>query len=124
MLDDLIQEMYDLRTQKQALAEQTSVVNDRLEYLKRALVHQMNEQGVVSVKSPVARVVLTERQGVKTENWDSFCQYIKENDAFHLLTKSPCKTACCEFKTITGDLPPGISIYTYNDITFSLTRKP
>jgi hypothetical protein len=122
-IDTLIDELHSLREQKRKLEQEIKQVNEQYNETKAYLIDLLDAQGVSSVKTPVARVTMTESQVVKMEDWESFCRYITDNNAFHLLQKRPASTACKEHLTITNELPPGIHLITLRDISLTTNRN-
>src|SRR5690606_5322899 len=122
--ETLITELWTLRESKRELSQQEKALNERYNTLKQELIHQLDEQGVSGAKAARARVVITESQVVQTQDWDAFCAYIRENNAFHLLQKKPSATACKELSSIEGTPPPGISFLTLRDISLTTVRGP
>jgi len=123
-IETLITELWTLRESKRELSQQEKALNERYNTLKQELIHQLDEQGVSGAKAARARVVITESQVVQTQDWDAFCAYIRENNAFHLLQKKPSATACKELSSIEGTPPPGISFLTLRDISLTTVRGP
>lgn len=121
-IDTLISELWNLREEKRGLEQQIKQINEQFTTTKNYLMDLLDTQGVSSAKTPVARVTITESQGVKIEDWTEFCKYIAENDAFHLLQKRPASTACKEHSTINGELPSGIQLITIRDISLTTTK--
>lgn len=121
-IETLISELWTLRESKRELSQQEKALSERYNTLKQELIHQLDEQGVSGAKATRARVVITESQVVQTQDWDAFCAYVRENNAFHLLQKKPSVTACKELTSIEGTLPPGISLLTIRDISLTTVR--
>ena len=121
-IETLISELWALRESKRELSQQEKLLNERYNTLKQELIQQLDEQGVNGAKTSRARVIITESQVVQTQDWDAFCAYVRENDAFHLIQKKPSVTACKELSAIEGMPPPGISLRTLRDISLTTVR--
>lgn len=125
MIDDLVSALWHIREEKRECARVEKELNQRYAEAKNALFEALADLGLDKVgdglKTSTARVTVTEKEVVNfdKEQWNAFCAYIKENDAFHLLTQAPASKACKEHCNITGDLLPGISFLSIRDISMS-----
>ncbi len=122
-IDTLVQTLWDIREEKRELANKEKTLNAAYESAKQALMVLLDSQGVSGAKTSVARVSITESQVVQVEDWDSFYQYIKENDAFYLLQKRPASTAVKELNTLLGITTPGTNLITLKDISITKVSK-
>jgi hypothetical protein len=118
-IDGLIEELWNLREEKRGLAQREKQINERYDILKRTLIDSLDTQGVKGASTTRARVVITESEIVTTTDWEAFCEYIRDNDAFHLLQKKPSSVACKELTTIQGEPPPGIDFLKRRDISLT-----
>lgn len=121
-IDTLVQTLWTIREDLRGLAAQEKEFKDRYDSVKKELLAQLDEQGVSGIKTSVARVSITESQVPKLLDWEAFCNYIKEHDAFHLLQKRPAATAIKELSTIEGATPPGVELLTIRDISLTTVR--
>ena len=122
MLNDQIKLLHTLREEKRNLATLEKDLNQRYETLKKEIIQDLDNQGIDSVKTQTARVTITESEAVRLEDWDAFWDYVKTNNASHLLQKRPASTACKELQTITGETPPGLSFITLRDLSLTTAR--
>jgi hypothetical protein len=42
-------------------------------------------------------------------DWDAFLDHVRENEAWEMLERRVNKTAVEQFKSVEGDLPPGVN---------------
>lgn len=122
-IDTLVQTLWDLREEKRELANKEKAINLAYDTAKQELMALLDSQGVSGAKTSVARVSITESQVVQVEDWDSFYQYIKDNDAFYLLQKRPASTAVKELNTLNGMPTPGTNVIILKDISLTSVRK-
>lgn len=117
----LVEKLWTIREQLREIARQEKDLRDAYNETSAALITQLDTMGVSSLKTPVARISITESQVAKLADWDAFTQYVKENDAFYLLQKRPAANAIKELNNITGSTPPGIELLTLRDISMRVT---
>jgi len=122
-IDTLVQELWSTREELRDLAVQEKALKAKYDTYKQELLIQLDEQGVSGLKTSVARVHISETQVARLNDWEAFCTYIKENDAFHLLQKRPAATAIKELTNIQGASPPGIELLTLRDISLTTNSK-
>ena len=122
MIEELVKELWDIREAKRELSQTEKDLNQRYDLAKRSLLELLNNQGLSSVKTTVARVTITESEVVSVTDWDSFYDYVRENNAFHLLQKRPASSACKEQKNISGEPVPGTQFTTLKDLSLSTAK--
>lgn len=116
-IDALVELLWKTREELRVLAEQEKELKTRYDLYKRELLFKLDEQGVSGLKTPVARITITESQVAKLTDWTAFTEYVLNNNAFHLLQKRPAANAIKELTTIQGSTPPGIELLTLRDIS-------
>jgi hypothetical protein len=121
-IDTLVQSIWSIREDLRGLAAQEKELKEKYTVLKNELLVQLDEQGVSGIKTTVARVHITESQVPKLIDWEAFCSYIADNDAFHLIQKRPAATAIKELANIQGYMPPGVDLITLRDISITTAR--
>lgn len=119
MIEELIKELWDIREAKRELSQTEKDLNQRYDLAKRSLLELLNNQGLSSVKTTIARATVIEKEVVSVTDWDAFYTFVRENNAFHLLQKRPASNACKEQKTISGEAVPGTLFTTLTDISLS-----
>lgn len=80
-----------------------------MDEIQNILLAKSNETGVDSFKTSAGTAYKTTKTFVSITDWDSFINYVRENDAFHLLQRRVTKSAAIEEKEENGELPPGLS---------------
>lgn len=113
----LVEKLWTIREQLREISRREKELRDAYTETSASLIAQLDAMGVSSLKTPVARVSITESQVTKLADWDAFTRYIAENNAFYLLQKRPAANAIKELNTITGSTPPGIELLTLRDIS-------
>ena len=111
------------------LAEQIAVIQGRhkaeLEPLNQELnvcelyiKDTMNKGGLQQLKTAAGMTYFTTKDSVKVSDWDAALNYIRENDAYHLLNQAVNKTACKEFIEANQTPPPGVEYSAYKDLAW------
>lgn len=113
-----------LRIQELTSAYETEVevLKAQQEAVKTALKDQMLALGVKSVNTAEGTVILSTKTRYSTQDWDSFKQFVIENDALDLLEKRIAQTNMATFLRENPSLvPPGLN----SNSEFSISvRKP
>lgn len=112
------------RIQELTAAYETEVeqLKAQQDAVKGALKDQMLALGLTSVKTAEGTVILSTKTRYSTTDWDSFKQFMLENDALDLLEKRIAQTNMATFlKENPGLVPPGLN----SNAEFSISvRKP
>jgi hypothetical protein len=107
-MEELVRAYIELRDQrdlikdrhKAELAEVTAV----LDQVEDALMHQLQELGVESVKTKAGTAFKSKWTSVKVTDFDALCEYVKTNDRFDLLERRVNKTVALEIGEVPGTL--------------------
>lgn len=76
-----------------------------VEFLKR-----FQERGIDNVAArDVGTAYRSTRASATVADWDIFLDHVKDNDAWEMLERRVNKTAVEQFKSVEGDLPPGVN---------------
>ncbi len=90
--------------------------------VKTALKDQMLAIGVKSVNTKEGTVILSTKTRYSTQDWDSFKQFVVENDALDLFEKRIAQTNMSTFLNENpGVVPPGLNSNSEYSIS---VRKP
>ena len=118
----LVEQLWQIREERRDLAKRDKELMAQYDELKTSIIARLNDLGIDSAKTPVARVTITESQVVNPTDWDAFYQYIKDTDSFHLLQKRFATNACKELATLTNEPIPGIEFKTLHDLTLTSNK--
>lgn len=112
------------RIQELTAAYETEVeqLKAQQDVVKTALKDQMLALGLTSVRTTEGTVILSTKTRYSTTDWDSFKQFMIENDALDLLEKRIAQTNMATFlKENPGLVPPGLN----SNAEYSVSvRKP
>lgn len=105
-----------------AYESEVETIKAQQEEVKNALKDQMLALGMSSVRTEQGTVVLSTKTRYNTQDWDSFKEFVKENDALDLLEKRIAQTNMGQFLADNpGLVPPGLNSVTEYAIS---VRKP
>jgi hypothetical protein len=112
------------RIQELTAAYETEVeqLKAQQDAVKTALKDQMLALGLTSVRTTEGTVILSTKTRYSTTDWDSFKQFMIENDALDLLEKRIAQTNMATFlKENPALVPPGLN----SNAEYSISvRKP
>jgi len=112
----MIDEMFELRTLKQDYESKAKKIKEQMDVLESAIINRLDIDETTMSRGKTASAILTETVVPKIDDWDSFYEYIKDNEAFHLLQRRPATTACRETLEA-GEVISGISTFTKRSIS-------
>lgn len=93
------------------------------ELLTEQLLLKLKATGQEMARTKVGTVSAAPRTSVSCSDPNIFMDYVRENDAFELLDRRPNKTACLEFNSENGQLPPGVKMTSKQDVNVQRARK-
>jgi hypothetical protein len=83
----IIDEMYRIREQRREIAKQDKDLKEHFDNLEGELIKVMDEQQTLRSGGQLASAVISTDVYPNVTDWDTVYDYIKENDAFHLLKR-------------------------------------
>lgn len=106
----------------QAYEAEVGALKEQQDAVALAMKDQMRALGSDSIKTPNGTVILSQKTRFYTQDWDSFKQFVIQNDALDLLEK---RIAQGNMKTFLeenpGLVPPGLNAESEYSVT---VRKP
>jgi hypothetical protein len=93
----------------------------KMNKLEAYLKTQMDAQGLTSFKSEYGTAFLTTTDYASVADWDKLLTFVRENEAFDMLTKSVSKTAVRGHIDEKKTIPPGVNYGTKLEVNI---RKP
>jgi hypothetical protein len=89
--------------------------------LKFAMKDQMKALGVKSVNTAFGTVSMVQKTRYSTQDWDSFKQFIVENEAVDLLEKRIAQSNMAQYlEENPGSVPPGLN--SFSDFEIRVTK--
>ena len=106
------------------LKEEESLLNEKLDLVKNALLEHCKENNVESVRTRLGTFFRSVRTKYWTSDWESMNQFIKENDAVDLLEKRLHQGNMKQFLETNPDkLPPGLNVDSVYTVTVRRGKK-
>ena len=112
----MIDEMYELRNQKQDYESKAKKIKEQMDVLESAIINRLDIDETTMSRGKTASAILTEQEIPKVEDWDEFYQYIQENEAFHLLQRR-VSTAAARETLEAGEIIAGVGTFTKRAIS-------
>lgn len=121
--DDELVKLYiglrDRRAKRKAEYELDDAPDEaKMEKIEGILLHRMQESGQESVRTAAGTAYKTTKVYTSVADWDSLIAFIKQHDAWEMLTRGVNKTAVEQYKAANDDLPPGVNLRTEVVVNF------
>ena len=124
-IDTVIAGYMKLRERKKEVEakakEEVSTINEKMTKLEAWIKNFFDETGQVSSKTPHGTAFLTTVDFAGVADWDAVLNFVKENEAYDMLTHSVSKTAVREYIKENKQVPPGVNYGTKIEVNI---RKP
>lgn len=124
-VDSIIGKYVELRATKQAkdAAHKADIklIDDKLKKLEAWLQMKMHVDGVKAINTDSGMAYKTTVEQATVSDMNSFIEFVKEKEAWHLLEKRVSKTGIRELLDADEPLPPGINWFVTTAIN---VRKP
>lgn len=108
----------EIRAKYQARINEIDKVMSQVE---ANLLSHFGETGVDSVRTDAGTAYKETKRQVGTADWDTFLSFVKDNDAWEMLTRKPVQTAVLEWAEDHEDLPPGLNLR--SEVTIKIRRS-
>lgn len=123
--DRVIKEYVKLRDEKAAIEaemkERVSDVKNKLGKLEAYLLQKLSADGSNSVKTDHGTAFITTTSYASVANWSAVLQFVKDQDAYHMLEKRVSKSAVVDYMEQHNEVPPGVEYGTRLSVN---VRKP
>lgn len=124
-IEKVITAYLKLRGDKDRLNNETktqiAVLDQRMSKLEAWLQQRMQVDGVDSYKTGAGTAFKTTTDHASVADWDAMIDFVKKNEAWHLLEKRVSKSAVRGYLEEQQPLPPGVNWHTRIDVNI---RKP
>lgn len=124
-VDSIISKYISLRTKKQNMdiehKAKVKTIDERLKKLEAWLQMKMHVDGVKAINTDSGMAYKTTVEQATVSDMNSFIEFVKEKEAWHLLEKRVSKTGIRELLDADEPLPPGINWFVTTAIN---VRKP
>jgi hypothetical protein len=101
----------DRRAQRKAAYEEDDAGDkDKQNKIEIEFLRRFQERGIDNVAArDVGTAYRSTRSSATVADWDAVLDFVQENEAWEMLERRVNKTAVEQFKSVEGDLPPGIN---------------
>jgi hypothetical protein len=110
--------LYTIRKERYAQQKIVEEYKKRESFLEAYLIEQLPKIGSTGVSGSFGSVSIKSKQVATPTDWSAIYNYIKEHNAFEVLTKS-LKQATIKEYFENGDLIDGISIIEINELSIT-----
>lgn len=124
-IDVLVFKYMKLRDTKESITRELNqkgkIIDMMMEELENTISARALEDGATSYKTPYGTAFFTETARANVADWDAVLNWIRENDAYDMLTKAVKKDVVSSILETQGFVPPGIN---YSRVRTFNCRKP
>ena len=121
-IDTLCKIYMKMRAKISELDAQIATIKEQQEQVSTAMRDKMKELGVNSVRTDHGTVTMLKKTRYYTQDWDSFKNFVLENQAVDLLERRIAQTNMTQFlEENPGLVPPGLNAESKFDVS---VRKP
>lgn len=121
-IDTLCKIYMKMRAKVSELDAQIATIKEQQEQVSIAMRDKMKELGVNSLRTDHGTVTMLKKTRYYTQDWDSFKNFVLENQAVDLLERRIAQTNMTQFlEENPGLVPPGLNAETKLDVS---VRKP
>jgi hypothetical protein len=101
----------DRRAQRKAAYEEDDAGDkDKQNKIEIEFLRRFQERGIDNVAArDVGTAYRSTRSSATVADWDAVLDFVQKNEAWEMLERRVNKTAVEQFKSVEGDLPPGIN---------------
>lgn len=101
----------DRRAQRKATYDADDAGDkDKQNKIEVEFLRRFQDRGIDNVAArDVGTAYKSTRSSVTVADWHAFLDHVRENEAWEMLERRVNKTAVEQFKSVDGDLPPGVN---------------
>lgn len=119
-VSDLVGYYIDFRDEKERLkrkfTDDQAIPIGFMDRIEARLLTLLTESGQESAKTPFGTAYKANKTAAKVADWNSLIGYVKDNDAYDLLTKGVAKDAVIARIDATGEVVPGVDIIKFVEV--------
>lgn len=116
-ISDLALQIKETRELLAAIDKQKAALIEKREALEEQASVIMRLQGVNAVRTEHGTLAIQNQTISTVDDWESFAEYIYDNNAFHLIERRPSQQACREL-TSSGVKIPGLKPFVRTKLSF------
>jgi hypothetical protein len=120
--DELVKLYIGLRDRraKRKAAYETEDAPDakKMDKIEGILLKRMQDSGQESVRTSNGTAYKSIKRFTSVGDWESLLTYVRNNDAWELLTRGVSKSAVEQYRAVNEDVPPGVNMRTEVTVNF------
>lgn len=116
-LDTLALQLRDKRDEIAALEKKIAALKEERDHIEKHAATALALIGVKSAQTQYGTLGLSSTKVATIDDWESFTEFVTENNAFHLLERRPAQAGCRELMQ-DGETIPGIKPFIKTKLTF------
>ena len=121
-LGELIDKLYQKRTERLALSKQVDAFKAEESDLRRLIIQHLQDVGLDSGRGSLATASITTDDQASVKDWEAFENYILENKSFDLLQRRVSITAV-RARWENSEVVPGVEKVTLSDLSLTKASK-
>lgn len=121
-LGELIDKLYQKRTERLALSKQVDAFKAEESDLRRLIIQRLQDVGLDSGRGLLATASITTDDQASVKDWEAFENYILENKSFDLLQRRVSITAV-RARWENSEVVPGVEKVTLSDLSLTKASK-
>lgn len=101
----------DRRAQRKAAYDEDDAGDkEKQNKIEVEFLRRFQDRGIDNVSArDVGTAYKSTRSSATVADWDAFLDHVRDNEAWEMLERRVNKTAVEQFKSVDGDLPPGVN---------------
>lgn len=116
-LETLALKLRDKRDEISNLEKRLAALKEERDHIEKHAATALALIGVKSAQTQYGTLGLSSTKVATIEDWESFTEFVTENNAFHLLERRPAQAGCRELMQ-DGETIPGIKPFIKTKLTF------
>ena len=121
-LGELIDKLYQKRTERLALSRQVDAFKAEESDLRRLIIQRLQDVGLDSGRGSLATASITTDDQASVKDWEAFENYILEHKSFDLLQRRVSITAV-RARWENSEVVPGVEKVTLSDLSLTKASK-
>ena len=121
-LGELIDKLYQKRTERLALSKQVDAFKAEESDLRRLIIQRLQDVGLYSGRGSLATASITTDDQASVKDWEVFENYILEHKSFDLLQRRVSITAV-RARWENSEVVPGVEKVTLSDLSLTKASK-
>lgn len=121
-LGELIDKLYQKRTERLALSKQVDAFKAEESDLRRLIIQRLQDAGLDSGRGSLATASITTDDQASVKDWEAFENYILEHKSFDLLQRRVSITAV-RARWENSEVVPGVEKVTLSDLSLTKASK-